>query len=263
MTLYFNRLTNYEAVNSILKGNATSDLSNDQTMINDLILEASSLFEEKTDRKFVPYVATTRHGYDRTQRAYAVSDLLEFTSMADVDGGSIDTTGYELHPINRPPYSAVCLTAYLYTTVDITAFWGWHGAYGSAWSNTSTLSAGITNSATSFDVASGTNFRVYDVIRIDNELMEITAIATNTLTVNRGHNGSTASAHDSADTVQQYIQTPFVKKAVTQLSGWLYQTRQSSGQRVQFGDGTKIFETFPDVVQKAIAHFQRPIIEVV
>lgn len=48
------------------------------------------------------------------------------------------------------------------------------------------------NSATSVIVASGGNFSVNQYIQIRTEILKITAIATNTLTVTRAQNGSTA-----------------------------------------------------------------------
>ena len=50
-------------------------------------------------------------------------------------------------------------------------------------------------SALQVDVTDGSQFSVEDVIQIDDELMEITAIESNTLTVTRGHAGTEAAAH--------------------------------------------------------------------
>ncbi len=60
----------------------------------------------------------------------------------------------------------------------------------------STLSAGLTASATSVSVVDTSKFRVNDLIIIDNERCVVTAVGT-TLTVKRGFAGSTAAAHTS------------------------------------------------------------------
>jgi hypothetical protein len=56
--------------------------------------------------------------------------------------------------------------------------------------------AGYNSAATSWVVDSGAAFRVGDIIKPEgsNEVLQVTAIATNTLTVTRGYGGSTAAA---------------------------------------------------------------------
>ena len=57
----------------------------------------------------------------------------------------------------------------------------------------------IDDSETAIDVDDGDLFKRGDLVRIDDEIMEVTSISTNTLTVIRGTHGSTASAHDITD----------------------------------------------------------------
>lgn len=67
--------------------------------------------------------------------------------------------------------------------------------------STADVKSGELNNTTdpvSFDTASagdGVYFKVGDLIRVEDEIMEITAISTDTLTVNRGLYGSTTVAH--------------------------------------------------------------------
>ena len=70
-------------------------------------------------------------------------------------------------------------------------------------SGSSTVSSGLSSSATatSFDVANGSLFSVGDTIAINNEQMKITAISSNTLTVTRGINGTTAVTHSNGANV--------------------------------------------------------------
>lgn len=69
----------------------------------------------------------------------------------------------------------------------------------------STLSGTINSSTTSVSVADGTQFLQYAVIRIDNEEMKITGISSNTLTVTRAFNGTTAASHTSGAAVRGVI----------------------------------------------------------
>ena len=57
----------------------------------------------------------------------------------------------------------------------------------------------IDDSETEIDVDDDDFFKRGDLIRIDDEIMEVTSISGNTLTVIRGTHGSTAVAHDITD----------------------------------------------------------------
>ena len=62
--------------------------------------------------------------------------------------------------------------------------------------STSDAAEAIDTSETEIDVDDGSDFSVNDVIQIDNEFMLVQSIASNTLTVVRGYQGTTAAAHD-------------------------------------------------------------------
>jgi len=57
------------------------------------------------------------------------------------------------------------------------------------------LNGGVSSTQTTVAVDDGKYFRVGDLIRISNEILEVTAIDTNNLTVRRGLYGSTAAIH--------------------------------------------------------------------
>ena len=57
------------------------------------------------------------------------------------------------------------------------------------------LAEALDNSETGVDVDDGTVFRKFDLVKVDDELMLVTSISTNTLTVTRGYSGSTAATH--------------------------------------------------------------------
>lgn len=66
-----------------------------------------------------------------------------------------------------------------------------------------TAAEALDNSETGVDVAPGTgvNFAAGDAIRIDDEVMYITSIATDTLTVTRGASGTTAAVHSDGASI--------------------------------------------------------------
>tara|TARA_Y100001973_G_C5187434_1_gene328793 strand:+ start:645 stop:2141 length:1497 start_codon:yes stop_codon:yes gene_type:complete len=67
----------------------------------------------------------------------------------------------------------------------------------------------IDASETAIDVDDGDFFKRGDLIRIDNEIMEVTEISTNTLTVKRGVHGSTKASHDLDGGDGRDIRLPF------------------------------------------------------
>ena len=86
-------------------------------------------------------------------------------------------------------------------------------AYGNGWgagiwngvntnSLTTTLAADLNDSDGSFNVASATGLANSDIIQVDDELMIITNITSATLTVTRGHGGTTAATHLNGETVR-------------------------------------------------------------
>lgn len=73
------------------------------------------------------------------------------------------------------------------------------------WINQDSLNHGGTLNATdtSFTASDGSKFHEGDLIEIDTEVMKVTGVSTNTITVIRGYKGSTAATH--ADTTAIYI----------------------------------------------------------
>mgnify|MGYP003118156053 CR=1 FL=1 len=63
------------------------------------------------------------------------------------------------------------------------------------------LNEALDASETEVDVDEGGQFSAGQIIQIDNELMKIVSISTNTLTVTRGYNNTTAAAHDNDSTI--------------------------------------------------------------
>ena len=112
-----------------------------------------------------------------------------------------------------PGGSAIVATYQVNTGLDTNFFgtgWGagvWNGINTNE--GTTTLNGALTNSATSVVVTSNTDLgatqNVGDVISIAGELMLVGNISTNTLTVTRGHAGTTAVAHASGELVRLVV----------------------------------------------------------
>ena len=111
---------------------------------------------------------------------------------------------------NSPGGGSVTATYQINTGLDTNFFgtgWGagvWNGINTNE--GTTTLNGALTNSATSVVVTSNTNLgatqSVGDIISVAGELMLVGSISSNTLTVTRGHGGTTAVAHASGELVR-------------------------------------------------------------
>ena len=80
----------------------------------------------------------------------------------------------------------------------------------------------IDGSETAIDVDEGAYFFVGDLIRVDDEIMEVTGISSNTLTVIRGTHGSSAASHSDNTAIELPFFNAFVdfdKYSVAQTDG--------------------------------------------
>jgi hypothetical protein len=128
-------------------------------------------------------------------------------------------------------------------TVTITGVWGYHRAYSRAWLAVDTLAAAIvTTTATTFTVVDVDGADVYgftprisagNLVKIDSEIMEViaTTVATNTVTVRRGVNGTTAAAHIIAAPVSTWQTDDNIRRVTARQAGMLYARRGAYEQQ--------------------------------
>ena len=128
-------------------------------------------------------------------------------------------------------------------TVVITGVWGYHKAYARAWAQVDALAAAIVStSATTLTVAdvdggdlNGFTPRISagNLIRIDDELLEVTATntSTNVVTVRRGANGTTAATHLIAAPVSTWQTDENVRRVTARQAGLLYARRGAYEQQ--------------------------------
>ena len=96
------------------------------------------------------------------------------------------------------------------------------------------LNGGISSSATSVGVASGAALEILETIKVEDEQMYITNISTNTLTVERGVNGTTAASHSDSDDVYAIEYPGPIVEGTLMQAGRLW-TRRASGFANQVG----------------------------
>ena len=171
-------------------------------------------------RHFYSRIATRVYTPAHGSRLDLPDDLLSITTLKTDDDDDLTyentwavNTDYELYPYNAPaenrpywrlrtrPDGNYTFPAGHQQGVQIVGKWGF-------WEDlvtlTATLNEALDTSETGVDVSDGTVLAVGQTILIDSEQMYVTAISTNTLTVERAVNGTTAASHLTAATIQRY-----------------------------------------------------------
>lgn len=206
------------------QGDGASDTSNDTRYLSKL-RSASAWIERQTGRIFQPMIEAIKFDYEDDQcLLWRGHDLLELTSV--VDGvGTVDAASINL--LGGGPYYGLEVDAtkgfLSYATVKaqaitVTGIWGWHDDWSHAWKSSGDAIpvGGITDAATTFTVADADGvdswglsprFQVGQLLKVDAEYMHLVGVntITNTLTVVRAANGSTAAAHLVGATISVFM----------------------------------------------------------
>lgn len=183
----------------------------DTSMANNSLMAASRAIDRQTGTYFYPQVKTNLYDTPTKDKLNLYDDLLELTTLTNGDGDEITSSYYKLYPYNSYPKFMIKLNplgnVWFETSstwdemaaIQVLGFWGFHDNYTRAWTTESSLSAAVaTTSVTTITASADFDFEAGHIIRIDNELMQITAVDSSTvetLTVIRGWNGSTAATH--------------------------------------------------------------------
>lgn len=199
---------------------------------------------------FGPRLGTNVYDGDGSLRLYLADDLLTFTSgtVAGQTGGTpaaiTETTDFYLEPYNRTPKRI--LNSHGLTSVTVGAgfrIWSIVGKWG--YSDERVVSASLLNEAldtseTAVDVDAGTDFAIGETLLVDSEQLYVTAIATNTLTVVRGANGTTAASHLNDAAVSVYRYPREVVSATLQVAMRRWRSRQAGITGDMGGEGSAL-----------------------
>lgn len=205
----------------------------DDTRLLTVLEDVSRFIDEHCQRHF--YVKTETRYYTGTGCDYLLldADLLSVTSLKTDEDDDRDydytwtATDYDLEPYNSWPKTKISETPngdYSLPTnpkgIEITGLWGYgrgDGATPYEVSSTTTAEA-LDTTETGVDVASGAALSAGQTILIDSEQMYISSISSNTLTVVRGVNGTTAAAHDTSKTIYIYRYPSNIRRACIMLA---------------------------------------------
>lgn len=198
---------------------------------------------------FLPYIEARKFPLDGMRvnsgmGTFRVDGYLLALTTLDVAGNAVTAVaGYP--DSSTPPFSLLRLTDccqgwYDYCAecctprqVTATGIWGFHSDYANAWLavDAVTTTAITTTTATTFTVASASGDDAYGqpnrispghLLKIDSEFMEVVGVSSNTVTVIRGVNGSTAATHALAAVVYRWEVDEALKRAVARQAGMLY-----------------------------------------
>lgn len=191
----------------------------DDARLRSCIEAASEALDTTYNRRFQPYTAT-RYYTAKATRALKIDDLLSVTALktlttnsggSRVYGDTWDSTDYGLWPYDAPfsrePYTQIEANPggrfsfpLASRGVEVTGTWGY---------TLDLVAAGVAAEAlgvadTTYDVSSGAAFAPLQTILVDDEQMYITGITNDTLTVERGVNGTVAAEHEDAVALYTY-----------------------------------------------------------
>jgi hypothetical protein len=267
-------------VKNILGITATTD----DTMIRKIVESASRSIDNYCNRTFIVNSGTKY--FDGAVTLWT-PDLLSITTLkTDEDGdgtfeNTLTTDDYILYGVgledilNTYPKTRIEINQNIgdYSSfasgvkkgVQIVGVWGYgDGISATPYISDTNTSEVLDASETGIDVTSATNLSAGQVILVESEQMYIYSITTNTLTVERGVNGTTATTHDTGKTVYIYQYPSDIRQSCIDLSVALYQNRSRQGlQSERLGDysytiqGTSLGKSMAESILESIRSYKR------
>ena len=284
MPRYLSDLTTREDVQEqVEKASQTSTLSAEfNAYVDTAIHAASAIIANYCERDFVAFTqALTIYQNDNEwARAWEYyrgalkfymqhiqdADLLEVDSIS-LDGTSIAGSAYRLAPTNTYPAWQVVFDNNLVslpsgtgfdTAIVITGTFGYHNNISQMYTEIEDTITVASTTTTSVTVADASLYRTWQYIKLEDELMQITARdeTTEILTVKRGVNGTTAAIHTSV-AVSTFNVIDDIRLACTRLVAWAYNNRTDLGTQLQLPDGSVVRNQVPAFVKDTLdAHIR-------
>lgn len=264
----------------LVRGYADSTEDSDDNLIQALIPEVSTQFiAEGLGRIPLPYIDTKQFAPARVRGRELLlqDDLLAATSVTNGNGGSVSSSNYNLRPDNSNPKQRVELTTvsgefwnftFAENRVQIVGTWGYLPHYAQnafTDSGVNVPTATLPQAATSLvlDGGEGASFEVGQYIRIESEIIQITAISTDTLTLARAELGTTDALHASGVDIEHFNQLADIQLAVNLAVDYLVKNKDQIGSRITVFDGGVVqIQDLDPRVQKIIQrhrHKQMPL----
>jgi hypothetical protein len=181
------------------------------------------------------------------------------------------TTDYWLWPDNpwqNKPYERIDLNPNSNTLISwpngrrrvkVDGLWG----YSNETESVGTLGAAITDTTgTSVTMAGGHTVSAGDTLEIDSEHFYVSAVASNTLTVTRGQNGTTAATHNNAAAVVRRRFDRLIERAVLMQTARFYRDTIAgySGSVANAADGGYPFTSLYPAIRDLLNERRVPVL---
>lgn len=259
--MFFNELVTANEVRSEYQSIVATT---DDALFLKLIRDVSQQIARYADREFVPRIQTRT--YDAIADVADLTltldkDLLAATTITNGDATTVSATSYVTEPRNDTPYYALRLKSsaglsWTYQSdsenaISVAGVWGYHTEYADAWIDTgATLAAAISStSATTFTCTTGL-IKAGMLLKIDSEYLYASSVSTSssdTVTVSRGANGSTAATHLISTAISMWQPMYMVRELAREGVAGLYRLRANPlAEAYVSPDGTQ-FQTPRDV----------------
>lgn len=255
-------ITTLDAVRTTYLGTAATG---QDAMLTDLIHSTSREIENITHRKFYPRIETryyeppTLLGIDPL---YLDEDLLALQTLTGGDGLVVPPAAYVLRPRNESPKHSIELllsSAYRWQltalgdtqdAITVAGIWGYHSFYDGAWQDTlaTVQNDPLSNSGTSLTSLTTGKLHAGDLLLIESEyiyVVSVTVSTTDTATIVRGVNGSTAAAHVKTTTIYRWTQEEIEMAARMAVAAYFRLRQNPIGETVNVGGQT--FSTPKDI----------------
>ena len=234
-------LAEYKAY-AVARGQTSTTEVIDDGVVERLLKAASRYMTNESGRRFDPRIETRYYDIPDNESVdprelKLDADLLEVLTLTNGDGTVIPSTAFTLRPRNQSPYRYIRLkdtslygwtastSAGTHDVIEVYGLWGHHNRYAEAWQTITTAAEALDAVELSYDVTLATDFAIGNLIRFDDELGYISGISSNTLTITRGENGSTAATHLTAINVKAWQVMDEVKQAVLAITLQAYKQR--------------------------------------
>lgn len=223
----------------------------DDRQLYGLLKTASRSADKYTRRWFFPKRDTRYYDYKESQVIKLDADFLSLDTLLTQNGDETVSSGVVIlqtgDNYNHPPYNLIVMRSdsgctFNYSGTDqranqVTGWWGYNEDYSNAWISTgASLSTSYISGAGSIGISGGSTgtgasdangdsprLSPGDVIRIDGEVMQVTAGLNNSAILVLGHtNGTSANHHAASTAIEKFIPEPDINWATVRMAGWLY-----------------------------------------
>ncbi len=210
----------------------------DDGLLVSLLRAASRLIDSYTGRHFEPERRTRTYTPDHPARLDLHADLLALHALTN--GEVIPLLAVQLGPANEAVKSSIDLqeAAFSYQAALVDGTWGFHPNWASAWADSADsvqddpLLAGagcVTVSDAGALVDGLARFQIGQLLQIESEYLRVLAVdaESNSLTVERGVNGTSAAEHALGTAILIYGPPDDVRLICLRVAAWLYRQKDA------------------------------------